>query len=115
MVPMLKTIFPFFMWTLGYLSFTEMVKCGVIVLCVGVALAIGALLGYHLRNMFYGQITSEHSHGIFKYNIGWKENIKSVFGERWKYAWLSPWLPSKILGDGLSFPVNGVYESPKDI
>ena len=103
------------MWTLGYVSFVQMLKSGVIVLCVGVAFGIGALLGYHLRNLYYGQITHERAHGIYKYNLGWKENVRSVLGERWMIAWLSPWLPSKITGDGLFFPLKGEYESPKDI
>ena len=70
---------------------------------------------FHLQNVCHGQITYERTHKIFKYNIGWKENFKAVFGKNWKFAWISPGIPSKLPGDGLKFPIAGVYESPKDV
>ena len=92
-----------------------MVTTALLLLSLAVSLTITALMFYHLQNVFYGQITSERTHNISKYNIGWKQNIKAVFGENWAFAWIFPGIPSRLPGDGLRFPIKGLYEAPKDV
>lgn len=110
-----KIVFPFLVWVLGYINATEMLLSGMVLFCMAVMCMMSALLFYHVRNMYFGQITTERTHKNFKYNLGWKENIKSVLGESWRYAWISPLIPSPLPGDGLVFPVFGQQEQRKDI
>lgn len=110
-----KLIFPFFAWVVGLTTFSDMLLAAMVLFCMAVMCAVSALLFYHLRNLYYGQITHENSHKIFKYNLGWKQNVRAVMGERWHIAWLSPWIPSPLPGDGCEFSVAGEYESPKDL
>ncbi|XP_045178398.2 probable palmitoyltransferase ZDHHC24 [Mercenaria mercenaria] len=110
-----KLIFPLFAWILGYTTFSNMLLSAILLLCMAAMCAMSGLLFYHMKNLYYGQITHESSHKIFKYDLGWRENVRAVMGENWKIGWLSPWLPSALPGDGLEFPLAGVYESPKDI
>lgn len=42
---------------------------------------------------------------IVKYDIGWKNYIVEVFGDRWYLVWLCPWIQSPLPGDGISFPL----------
>ena len=43
-------------------------------------------------------------------------NIETVFGKRWRVAWLSPFISSSLPSDGISFSKrNGILENVKDI
>ena len=108
-----KLIFPFFVWVLRFISFDEMLVSGSLLFCLGSFCGFAALLAYHVRNLIKGQLTHENSHGIHKYNLGLKGNLRAVLGDRWVVAWLFPWIPSKIPGDGLTFPLASEYEDPK--
>lgn len=110
-----QLIVPYFAWLLGYISFGTTLYASVFLLCEAVSITMLILLGYHLRNLFFNQLTHERTYKIFKYNIGWRENFRSVFGNRWKVAWITPWIPSELPGDGLEFPVASQYEDPKDM
>lgn len=112
---LVKLVFPFFVWVLGYTTFTHMLLSAILLLCIAAMCAMSGLLFYHLKNLRHGQITHESSHKIFQYDLGWRENIRAVMGENWKIAWLSPWIPSPLPGDGLEFPQAGSYTSPKDL
>ena len=76
---------------------------------------ITAIMVYHLQNIYHGQITHERSHKIFTYDIGWKNNMKAVFGKNWKYAWICPGISSELPNDGQSFPIAGEFEAPKEL
>lgn len=112
---LVKLIFPLFAWMLGFTTVTNMLLSAMLLLCVAAMCSMVALLGYHLKNLYHGQITHESSHKIFIYDLGWKENIRQVFGDRWRIAWLSPWIPSELPCDGLEFPLATDYENPKDL
>ena len=111
-----KIVFPFLVWVLGFeIGLSGMLLSGMILFCMAVMCMMSVLLFYHVRNMYYGQITTERSHNNFKYNLGWKENFRYVLGQRWKFAWISPWIPSQLPGDGLEFPVFGQVQHAKEI
>lgn len=112
---LLILIFPFFAWVIGYTTVTNMLLSAMMLLCFVVMCSMTALLCYHLKNLYRGQITHESSHKITKYNLGWRENVRTVMGQRWRVAWISPWILSTLPGNGLEFPLASVYESPKDI
>ncbi|WAR31461.1 ZDH24-like protein [Mya arenaria] len=110
-----KIIFPFLVWVFGYIDFGEMLLSAMLLFCMAVTMMVSALLFYHARNMMCGQITTERTHHITKYDLGWPRNVQAVMGKNWSVAWLSPWIPSPLPGDGCDFPVVGEYENPKDI
>ena len=111
----IKLIFPFFSWMIRQIDFVTMVTTALLLLSIAVMVTITVLMMYHLQNIYYGQITYERSHKIFTYNIGWKNNMKAVFGKNWKYAWICPGIPSALPHDGQNFPIAGQYEVPKDL
>ncbi|KAL4218637.1 protein-cysteine S-acyltransferase [Mactra antiquata] len=111
----LRLIFPFFAWVMGLTTFTDMLQAAMVLFCMATMCGVSALLFYHLRNLYHGQITHESSHKIIKYDLGWKENVRLVMGERWHIAWLSPWIPSPLPGDGLEFTTRDKFENTKDI
>lgn len=111
----LKLIFPLFSFVLMQISWATMWISIVLLLCVAVTFLLSALLFYHVRNMVNGQVTFEKTHKIHEFNRGLLRNIKEVFGKNWTLAWLSPWIPSDLPGNGLEFPVSSLYENPKDM
>ncbi|XP_052219483.1 probable palmitoyltransferase ZDHHC24 [Dreissena polymorpha] len=110
-----KILLPFLVWVLRYISYGEMLLSAMLLFCMATLMMVSALLFYHVRNMFCGQITTERTHQVFKYDLGWERNVKAVFGKNWKFAWLCTWIPSSLPGDGCEFPVHSEYENPKDV
>jgi len=110
-----KILFPFFLNVLGYLTFPEMLLSSMLLFCMAVAAMLSALLAYHTRNMLAGQITTERTHKVYTYDLGWRRNVQAVMGKNWRLALLSPWLPSPLPGDGCEFPIVSEHENPKDI
>lgn len=46
-----------------------------------------------------------------EYDHGWKKNIKNFLGERWHLVWLSPWIQSRLPGDGINFKLGNLSAS----
>lgn len=65
----------------------------------------GALLCFHCNLFLKGQVTYEGKHNINKYDLGYIENIKQVFGIHWRDTWISPFVISPLPTDGQSFPI----------
>ncbi|XP_044733058.1 probable palmitoyltransferase ZDHHC24 [Chrysoperla carnea] len=57
-----------------------------------------------------GQVNIESRRKNTKYDLGFKENLRQVFGELWYVAWLSPIIPSKLPGDGINFKINETFK-----
>ncbi|KAL3871768.1 hypothetical protein ACJMK2_039746 [Sinanodonta woodiana] len=110
-----KLIFPFFAWVMRSIDIFTMIKSFVLMICLGVSCLLTALLGYHIGNVWRGQTTYERSHNIKQYNLGWKENLKGVFGEKWYLTFFSPFIKSELPGDGIDFVTSAKYENPKDM
>lgn len=60
----------------------------------------GLLLFYHIRNLLSGRLTHEKTK---QYDFGRWENIKIVYGERWYWTWLSPFVHSPLPTDGIEW------------
>ena len=115
----LKTIFslvlPLFAWCLGVVQTMSLGAAFMITLClVGITMT-SALLAYHLNNVIKGQTVYENTFKIRDYDLGCKENIKSVFGDRWYMAWIFPMIPSPLPGNGMDFKTKKFWESSKDM
>lgn len=51
-----------------------------------------------------GRTTPEVQKGTgLTYDLGLTENLANAFGTNWKFAWLSPFVPSPLPGDGVHF------------
>ena len=76
---------------------------------------ITLMMVWHSKHLYYNLTTYERRHDVHMYDLGWKENLKQVFGARWYIAWLFPWIDSPLPGDGIDFPTRFSYESQKDM
>lgn len=114
-----KTVFiiilPMMAWMFGFMQSVSLGGALMTTLClIGFLLTTG-LSGYHLINISRGQIVHESAHNIKDYNLGLKNNIRSVMGTRWYVAWLCPFITSPLPGDGVEFPKKGSFENDKDM
>lgn len=77
-----------------------------IVVNVVVACFSGFLFLYHLNNILRGRVVYESNTytNDFIYNMGWKLNLVEVFGNRWYLTWISPFINSKLPGNGIEWP-----------
>ncbi|CAK8673856.1 unnamed protein product [Clavelina lepadiformis] len=70
-----------------------------------------AVFIFHLKNTVKGRTTNEVMKKTgFMYNTGLVDNLKNAFGKNWKIAWLSPFIPSPLPGDGVSFKVKEMVQ-----
>ena len=61
------------------------------------------LLQIQISQMCDGQTKFEKKMDITDYDLGLTENIREIFGQNWKVAWISPWIRSPLPGDGIIF------------
>lgn len=62
------------------------------------------LLKIQIRQLLTGQLQYEHKKGIKNYNCGFLGNLTAVMGQQWYAAWVWPWIPSPLPGNGIAFP-----------
>lgn len=62
-----------------------------------------------------GQTLYEKKHNIRDYNISFSKNWKEVLGERWHLTWISAFLRSDLVGDGMRFTRASEFEAVKDM
>ncbi|XP_011057177.1 PREDICTED: probable palmitoyltransferase ZDHHC24 [Acromyrmex echinatior] len=53
--------------------------------------------------LLLGVVGNESNRKDFTYNMGWKDNIREVFGERWYLTLLLPYIKSQLPHDGVSW------------
>nr|XP_039269388.1 probable palmitoyltransferase ZDHHC24 [Styela clava] len=101
----LLTMFvPWLAWVLGYAESETFVMAIMTSICLLGFMYCTVMLGWHGRNLLKGRTCHEMAKKIgFNYDLGAAENIAQVFGVNWKYAWISPIIPSPLPGDGISF------------
>lgn len=100
LLQMLAPHFGLLMGTLDVLLFlctiVNLVEVVVLCLCT-------YLLVTEIKCVARNQTTYEMSHGIHKYSMGLRRNLRESLGSSWYLVWLSPWVESPIDGDGLHF------------
>lgn|SRR6218665_1137366 len=112
---LLTMILPLLSWTVGLAGTVTFAVSFVSALCIVGSLLLTFLSLYHGQNLFLGQTCMERTQGNRTYDMGWKENMKGVFGQRWYVAWISPLIVSPLEGDGLEFRSRYRYENIKDM
>jgi len=73
------------------------------------------LLLYHANLVLQGRTTFESNRSITLYNLGWKQNILEVFGDKWKRTLIWPFVSSKLPHNGVDWDTTETWglEGPK--
>uniref|UniRef100_H2Y8J1 Palmitoyltransferase n=1 Tax=Ciona savignyi TaxID=51511 RepID=H2Y8J1_CIOSA len=101
---LLTMFMPLLAWIFGVAEGETLAMAFFSSFCILAFLYGTAVILFHIRNTLKGRTTHEEAKGLgAKYNLGLTENMKSTFGNNWKFAWLSPLIPSPMPGDGLTF------------
>lgn len=61
----------------------------------------GVLLYFHCDLITKGKVTYERNRKLIEYDLGKMKNWEDVLGEKWYLVWLSPFIESKQLRDGI--------------
>lgn len=99
----LTMILPLLSWTIGLAGTVTFAVSFVSASCIVGFILLTFLCIYHGQNLYLGQTCVERTQGDKTYDIGWRENLKVIFGERWKFAWICPLIASPLEGEGLEF------------
>lgn len=101
---LLLLIMPWMMFITGQVSGSAFVFAFVADTCVVGFLFCFAFLILHCLILYNGSTTKEWFGGQQRdYDHGWKKNVRNFLGERWYLVWVSPWIQSRLTGDGINF------------
>jgi len=76
------------------------------------------LIAFHGKLILLNQTTHEGREKSRKYDLGRLSNLETALGSCWRFAWISPFVPSPLLGDGFEFPTKefvGLRDSIKGV
>jgi len=114
----ISIVLPLVSWMMGLVPHFSFLVA-LITAIVGISFVwLTALLFFHAKLIRYNQTTHEKNSGTRQYDLGRKANLETVLGSRWAISWISPLIPSPLLGDGLEFPSRdfiGMRDSAKGI
>ncbi len=70
---------------------------------------------YHANLVLHGKTTHENNSRKNPYNLGWRQNLKEVFGDNWRRVLLWPFASSKLPHDGVNWDTTESWrlEGPK--
>ncbi|ELU16715.1 hypothetical protein CAPTEDRAFT_113639 [Capitella teleta] len=88
----------------GFLSLNQFFVAVISFLALFSLIMLTWLLCIQLAQLRHGQTKYERLKGYITYDLGFIGNARYMLGSRWFLAWLLPWLPSPLPGDGISFP-----------
>ncbi|KAI4497686.1 hypothetical protein M0802_007226 [Mischocyttarus mexicanus] len=72
--------------------------------CVVVGMLFtGILCIYHFQLVLNGCVADESNKNRRTYDLGWRQNIKEVLGERWYLTWLVPYIKSQLPHNGITW------------
>ncbi|KAG8437851.1 hypothetical protein GDO86_008521 [Hymenochirus boettgeri] len=98
-------LMPWMMLVTGQVTVAAFIFAFVADTCVIGFLFCFAFFTMHSVLLYHGSTTKEWFAGHTKedYDLGWKRNFKEYLGERWYLVWISPWVYSRIPGNGINF------------
>ncbi|XP_032411447.1 LOW QUALITY PROTEIN: putative palmitoyltransferase ZDHHC24 [Xiphophorus hellerii] len=106
----LLLLIPWIMLVSGQVSARAFTFAFIADTCVVGFLLVSAFFFFHLFLLFRGQTTREWYSSRRPYNLGLVNNLRHMLGLRWYICWLSPLIPSPLVGDGINFQVTGSLE-----
>ncbi|KAK3087808.1 hypothetical protein FSP39_010908 [Pinctada imbricata] len=108
-------ILPLVAFMCGVLEFYTSMICFITLLMLLFSTVLIFLMIWHSKHIYFNMTTFERRRDQYKYDLGWRENLKEIFGTRWYIAWLFPLIDSPMPGDGIEFRTKDCYENPKDL
>ena len=100
---LVKIVFPLAIFLFGFdPSIQQFYLMLYIVSVIGMCFT-GVLCIYHFHLVLIGSVSNERTKGNYKYNLGWRQNIKQVFGDKWYLTWIMPYVSSKLSHSGISW------------
>ncbi|KAM4721993.1 putative palmitoyltransferase ZDHHC24 [Rhinophrynus dorsalis] len=98
-------IMPWMMLITGQVTLSAFIFAFVADTCVVGFLFCFVFLVMHCVLLYRGTTTKEWFGGHKKdcYNLGWRRNVREYLGVRWYLVWISPWLDSRLPGNGVNF------------
>ncbi|XP_033208185.1 probable palmitoyltransferase ZDHHC24 [Belonocnema kinseyi] len=106
----LKIVFPLAIFVFGFDGSIEQFYLLLYIVTVIGMLFTGALCAYHFHLVYIGCVANEKEKNKFIYDLGWKQNIVEVFGDRWYVAWLLPYINSSLPHDGIAWDTPGSWQ-----
>lgn len=97
----IKIIFPLAIFVFGFDDSMEQLYLLFYILSTVGMIFTGVLSVYHIKLLICGSVGHEKTKNDTRYNEGWRENIKQVFGDKWYFAWFIPYVQSKLPHDGI--------------
>lgn len=72
---------------------------------IGGLIFCAAWFYFHFKLILTGKVVHEMRRCINSYNLGREKNMEMVLGEKWHLAWISPFIQSPLISDGVTFPL----------
>lgn len=103
---LVKFIFPLASFVIDFSN--ETLYVFLVVINFLLALFTGFLSFYHFSNLLKGRIVFEKNNESIDgfYDRGWKLNLIEVFGTKWYFAWILPFINSPLPGNGIDWTDN---------
>lgn len=106
----IKIIFPLAIFVFGFDGSINQFYLLLYIVCVVGMLYTGVLCIYHFRLMFNGTVANESNKKNYVYNLGWKQNVREVLGERWYVTWLLPYITSCLPHNGVVWDTSSSWQ-----
>ncbi|XP_063294660.1 probable palmitoyltransferase ZDHHC24 [Pelobates fuscus] len=104
-------LMPWMMLVTGQVTPSTFIFAFVADTCVVGFLFCFAFLILHCSLLYSGATTKEWFGGHARaYDHGWKTNVRNFLGERWYLIWVSPWIESQLIGDGIHFTARNIVQ-----
>lgn len=108
-------VFPLVMFVVGVFDFYKTYVVLISFVCTLFSLMLSGLAIWHTKHVRHNMTAHERLQGNQSYDLGLTENLRQIFGQKWRVSWISPFISSPLPGGGLEFPTKESYESPKDL
>uniref|UniRef100_A0A914DL43 Palmitoyltransferase n=2 Tax=Acrobeloides nanus TaxID=290746 RepID=A0A914DL43_9BILA len=107
---------PHIAFTLRFITFYQFFSIMVFVSSATTVAFVTYLIGAQIFCFYRGQTRVEYLLDIYAYNLGFLENVRQALGRRWYLVFISPFIPSPLESDGLSYRVCNVEnKESKDV
>jgi palmitoyltransferase len=98
---------------LRYISFYQFFVLVYFASSLTVVIFNGYLIAAQVFCIYRGQTRIEYLMDVQAYNCGILENIKQALGRRWPFIFISPFIPSPLDSDGISYKVHEMEDLSK--
>ncbi|XP_012258132.2 probable palmitoyltransferase ZDHHC24 [Athalia rosae] len=100
---LVKVIFPLAIFVFGFDGSIEQFYLLLYIVTVIGMMFTGVLCIYHFHLAIHGLVSNERNKNDNSYNLGWRQNIGEIFGDRWYLTWFNPYADSKLPHNGINW------------